>query len=71
MPDRLITPDQYMDEILRTWPGTIPLFLEYRMACVGCSMSAFDTLEEALNIYNLPQEEILNSLNSSVEETKK
>jgi len=64
----LITPDLSMDEILDRWPGTIPLFLEYRMACVGCSMSAFDTLEEALSVYNLPQEDILHSLNEKVEE---
>ena len=32
-------------------------------------MSAFDTLEEALNIYNLPQEDILESLNLRVKES--
>lgn len=53
---------------MRNWPGVIPLILEHRMACVGCSMSAFDTLEEALNIYNLPQEDILDSLNLRVKE---
>jgi hybrid cluster-associated redox disulfide protein len=54
-----ITPDLYIDEILERWPGTILLFLEHRMACVGCSMSAFDTLEEALRVYNLPQEDFI------------
>jgi len=70
MPNDLITPDLIMDEIMERWPGTIILFLENRMACVGCSMSAFDTLEDALKIYELPQEEILNLLNDRVEESR-
>lgn len=68
MHNDLITPDLNMDEIMDRWPGTIMFFLENRMACVGCSMSAFDTLEDALTVYELPQEEILNLLNDRLEE---
>jgi hybrid cluster-associated redox disulfide protein len=66
---QMITPNLYIDEILEHWPGTIYLFFEYKMACVGCSMSAFDTLEDALKAYNLPQEAVLHSLNKQVAET--
>lgn len=59
----MITPDLFVKEILDQWPETIKLFLKYRMACVGCSMSAFDTLAEALEIYNLPENTVLISLN--------
>ena len=44
----MITPNLYIDEILEHWPGTIYLFFEYKMACVGCSMSAFDTFSSQL-----------------------
>jgi hybrid cluster-associated redox disulfide protein len=64
----MITPNLCMAEIMERWPGTISLFLEHRMACVGCSLSAYDTLEEALKVYNLPQEEVLRSLNKQVAE---
>jgi hybrid cluster-associated redox disulfide protein len=65
----MITPNLYIDEILEQWPGTIYLFMEYKMACVGCSMAAFDTLEDALKVYDLPQEAVLISLNKQVAET--
>lgn len=67
MPNQLITLDLYMDEILDQWPVTIKLFLEYHMACVGCSMSSYDTLGDALNAYNLPQEAVLQTLNELVQ----
>lgn len=63
MQKQLITLDHFVAEILDQWPETIRLFLEYRMACVGCSLSSFDTLGDALRAYNLPQEKILEALN--------
>jgi hybrid cluster-associated redox disulfide protein len=68
MPKQLITPDHFIDEILDRWPVTIMLFLEYRMACVGCSMSAYDTLRDALKAYDLPEDTVLHSLNLKVME---
>ncbi len=36
-----------------TWPAVIPVFVRHRMICVGCTMSAFDTLGEAVANYHL------------------
>jgi hybrid cluster-associated redox disulfide protein len=66
MPKQLITPDLFMEDIFDRWPGTIKLFLDYRMACVGCSLSSFDTLGDALKVYKLPQDEVVQALNASV-----
>ncbi len=63
MNERTITPDLRMADITNTWPMTIPVFLKYRMICVGCYMSSFDTLEDALKIYGLPVEQVLDELN--------
>ncbi len=40
-------------DLLRDWPQTIPVFLKHRMACVGCSMSSFETLKDAARIYGI------------------
>lgn len=42
--------------LLMRWPEATPLFLRLCMACVGCSFSAFDTLEDALHVYAIPRE---------------
>jgi hybrid cluster-associated redox disulfide protein len=67
MTEQLITLDLFMDEIQNQWPVTIRFFLEKRMACVGCSLSAFDTLADALEAYDLPQDAVLNALNERLD----
>ena len=65
-----ITVDIPIEKILARWPETIPVFLEYRMNCVGCFMSPFDTLEDALAVYGLPTETVLTALNQRVKDAK-
>lgn len=48
-----IGPQALVSAVLEHWPQTIPVFLEHGMACVGCPMAAFETLEEAAAIYGL------------------
>jgi hybrid cluster-associated redox disulfide protein len=66
MTESKITPKMPMNEILSRWPETIPVFLEYKMSCIGCYMSSFDTLEEALAVHNLPIKEMVEALNKTI-----
>ena len=54
--------DQTIEQVLADQPATIPVFLRYRLACVGCYMSLFCTLEDAVTTYNLPREQLLADL---------
>ena len=40
-----------VDEVMRRWPATIRVFLDFRMGCVGCPIGGFHTvyLQTALN----------------------
>jgi hybrid cluster-associated redox disulfide protein len=51
-----------VSEILDTWPEVIPVFLTHKMACVGCSVADFMTLEDALDIYKLNEESFIEEL---------
>ena len=44
-------PDQTVAEVLDIWPQAIRVFLDHDMACVGCAMSTFDTVAEAVANY--------------------
>ncbi len=48
-----VTPESLIAYILQTWPQTVSVFLRHRMACVGCSLAAFDTLSDAARSYNI------------------
>jgi hybrid cluster-associated redox disulfide protein len=66
----VITPDLPMSKILEKWPETIPVFIAHGFSCVGCYMSAFDTLGVALAVHGLHLKPILVDLNQSIAELK-
>jgi hybrid cluster-associated redox disulfide protein len=45
--DAAPTADMMVDNVMRRWPCTIRVFLDFRMACVGCPIGAFHSIEEA------------------------
>ncbi len=65
-PRPAIHPEMLVADLLREWPQTIPVFLHYRMDCVGCSMAAFERLADAARIYNVPVEAFFESLEQSI-----
>ena len=56
-----------ISEILDNWPEFIPVFLKHKMACVGCSMADFMTLEDALDIYKINEELFIEELNLTIQ----
>lgn len=64
-PSRL-SPQMSVADVLERWPELIPTFLEHRMACVGCSMAAFETLQDAARIYSLHPARFLEELETSL-----
>jgi hybrid cluster-associated redox disulfide protein len=58
-----ITADQIVSEVLASWPKIVPLFIERRLYCVGCSMARFETLAEVSKIYRLDLNQFLDDLN--------
>ena len=67
MGSRTITPRMRVADVLRKWPETLPVFLSHRMSCIGCFLSPFDTIEEALTVYGLPVAAVLVELNRRIQ----
>src|SRR5262249_23230985 len=36
-----------VDEVMRRWPATIRVFLDFNMHCIGCPMGTFHSVDEA------------------------
>lgn len=58
-------------DLLKAWPQSIPVFLSYRLGCVGCAMSSFDTLADVVAIYHLPSNRFLSELQQAILATEK
>jgi len=65
-PRPVIDPNMLVADLMREWPQTIPVFIHYRMDCVGCSMAAFERLADAARIYHVPVEAFFESLERSI-----
>lgn len=63
-----IPPDMTAEDIQRRWPCTIPVFLRWKVACVGCPMAAFDTLADVARTYGLPYDHLLRDMEEAAQE---
>ncbi len=58
-----------VEEIFNEWPETVSVFMRHRMACVGCDLAGFETLAEAVSIYNLDLAAFLDEIRQVINPT--
>lgn len=56
--------DILVADLLKRYPDAAEVFLAYRMSCLGCEMSGFETLGDALRIYHIPAGDFLSALSA-------
>ncbi|WP_119419697.1 DUF1858 domain-containing protein [Desertibaculum subflavum] len=61
-----IEPDQTVDEVMRRWPETIRVFLDWRMHCVGCPIASFHSVTTACLEHGANQAEFVSALEAAV-----
>jgi hybrid cluster-associated redox disulfide protein len=57
-----ITPDSVVDDVMRTWPSTIRVFLDFHMSCVGCSIGPFHTIRDSCVAHGIEMDALLTAL---------
>lgn len=61
-----LKPDLTVADLLKRWGQTASVFVNLRMACVGCPLSSFETLDNVAHVYGLPLEELLSELEKAI-----
>lgn len=54
-------------ELLTRWPEAIPVFLRHQMACVGCTMSPFETLADVTAVYDIQLSQFIDELQETIQ----
>ena len=54
-------------EVLRRWPAAADVFLHHRLACPGCAMAPFETLDDVAEAYRLDLSGLLGELQPHVD----
>ncbi len=57
-----VHPEETVSEVLRRRPQAARAFFRRRMACPGCAMASFETVEEVARVYRVPLEPFLREL---------
>ncbi|MDE2376358.1 DUF1858 domain-containing protein [Bradyrhizobium sp.] len=57
-----IEADDLVDEVMRSHPTTIRVFLDFKMSCVGCPIACFHTVHDACLEHGVDRGEFLQAL---------
>ncbi|HYB72525.1 MAG TPA: DUF1858 domain-containing protein [Candidatus Sulfotelmatobacter sp.] len=53
-----------IEEIVRRFPETIPVFDRYGVACLDCSAAEFDDVEHGAKVHGIDPDQLLRDLNA-------
>jgi hybrid cluster-associated redox disulfide protein len=57
--------DDIVGKVMMVAPATIRVFLDFRMGCVGCPISAFHTVDDACKEHGVDRDEFLAALRAA------
>ncbi len=55
-----------IEEIVKKYPETIPVFEKYGLGCVGCQAALFEDIQQGAEIHGIDIDKLLNSLNQAL-----
>ncbi|PJE68957.1 disulfide oxidoreductase [Candidatus Shapirobacteria bacterium CG10_big_fil_rev_8_21_14_0_10_38_14] len=58
-----ITKEMGIDEVIKKYPKTVFVFMDYGFHCVGCPMAQGETIEAAVKLHQIDLEKLLKDLN--------
>ena len=58
------TLDMTVEQVMKYWPASIRVFLDFRMSCVGCPIATFHSVDEASREHQIDGHALLASLRS-------
>ncbi len=64
-PSRCIQAQTVVDDVIRTYPETVSIFVRYRLHCPGCLLSPFHTVADSAREYHRDLVLLLDDLNQA------
>ncbi|HLB72341.1 MAG: DUF1858 domain-containing protein [Candidatus Methanoperedens sp.] len=66
-----ITKDMTIDEVVNQNPETMIVFMRHGLHCVGCHVSAFESIEEGATAHGINVDALVSDLNKVAASGKK
>ncbi len=65
-----ITKDNSIEEIVTKYPETMIVFMKHGLHCVGCHVSAFESIEQGAEAHGIDVDALVADLNKVVSSKK-
>ncbi len=61
----MITKDMKIEDVLRKYPQTIPVFRRFGFDCAGCQLSEFENIEHGARVHKIDLDTLMKGLNET------
>jgi hybrid cluster-associated redox disulfide protein len=65
-----ITKDNTIEEVVAKYPETMMVFMKHGLHCVGCHVSAFESIEEGAMAHGINVDALVSDLNKVTSKKK-
>ncbi len=65
-----ITKDDKIEDVVEQYPETMMVFMKHGLHCVGCHVSAFESIEEGAMVHGINVDALVEDLNRVVSARK-
>jgi hybrid cluster-associated redox disulfide protein len=66
-----ITKENTIEDVVTKYPESVMVFMKHGLHCVGCHVSAFESIEEGAMAHGIDVNALLGDLNKLAESKKK
>ena len=67
--ENVVNPEMTFAELTSKFPGAVPILFDYGLHCIGCHVSALETIEQGAMAHGLTEEQLkqmIERINNSV-----
>ncbi|HJV66322.1 MAG TPA: DUF1858 domain-containing protein [Geomonas sp.] len=62
----MITKEMTINQILRTYPETLPVFQRHGLDCYNCQIADFEQLEHGATVHKVDVDTLITELNDNI-----
>jgi hybrid cluster-associated redox disulfide protein len=66
MSDAKITGEMTLGNVIKEWPETAEVFFQFGLHCIGCHISAYESVADGAKAHGVNPEELVKALNEKI-----
>jgi hybrid cluster-associated redox disulfide protein len=67
----LVTKDMNFSELIEKYPKSVEVLMSSGMHCIGCAVSAFETIEQGAIMHGINPDKLVEKINKKLSKKKK